>query len=246
MNIEILFEDDHLLAVNKPVGLMVHADGRSKEPTLADWFVAKYPALANVGEPMTLEPAPRTPHPIAISRPGIVHRLDQDTSGVILLAKDQKTFEHLKKQFQEREVRKVYNAFVYGNMKHERGVITRPIGKSKKDPRRYSAQRGARGVMRDAITQYRVLARGEGATYLELRPKTGRTHQIRVHMKALNHPVVCDGLYAPDLPPLLGFDRLALHAASLSFIHPEGKEITIEAPFPDDFLRALDSLKNKE
>ncbi|HXK40105.1 MAG TPA: RluA family pseudouridine synthase [Candidatus Paceibacterota bacterium] len=236
----ILYEDDHLLAVNKPAGLMVHTDGRSKEATLADWFVTKYPAATNVGEPTVSRIAGRETR---IERPGIVHRLDQDTSGVILLAKDQETFEHLKKQFQEREVTKVYSAFVYGNVKHERGVITRSIGKSKKDPRRRSAQRGARGVMRDAITQYRVLARGEGATYLELRPKTGRTHQIRVHMKALNHPVVCDGLYAPDMPPLLGFSRLALHAASLSFTHPDGREMTIEAPFPDDFVRAQKAIQ---
>jgi 23S rRNA pseudouridine1911/1915/1917 synthase len=240
---EILFEDEHVIAVNKPAGLMVHADGRSKEATLADWFVAKYPTAVDVGEPMVVQQTTDNGQQTTISRPGIVHRLDKETSGVILLAKDQPTFETLKAQFQEREVRKVYHAFVYGDVKHERGVITRPIGKSKKDPRRYSAQRGARGVLRDAVTQYRVLARGKGATYLEVRPKTGRTHQIRVHMKALNHPVVCDGLYAPDLPPLLGFNRLALHAASLSFMHPEGNEMTVEAPFPNDFVRAQKAIQ---
>jgi 23S rRNA pseudouridine1911/1915/1917 synthase len=233
----ILYEDEHIVAVNKPAGLMVHTDGRSDEKTLSDWFVAKYPAAATVGEPMETSDGRMLP------RPGIVHRLDKETSGVVLLVKDQETFTYLKQQFHDRAVRKVYNAFVHGNVKDDRGIINRPIGKSKKDPRRYSAQRGARGMLRDAITQYRVLARGSGATYLELRPKTGRTHQIRVHMKALNHPVVSDTLYAPDEPKLLGFERLALHAHSVSFIHPEGEEITIEAPLPKDFLEAEKAIR---
>ncbi len=228
----ILYEDDHILAVNKPSGLMVHADGRSNEQTLSDWFITKYPQAAAVGDPIEVS------DDTSPLRPGIVHRLDKETSGVILLPKDQATFEYLKERFKNREIRKVYNAFVYGNVKNERGIINRPIGKSRKDPRRQSAQRGARGELREAITQYRVLARGAGTTYLELRPKTGRTHQIRVHMKALNHPVVADGLYAPNEPKLLGFERLALHAHSLSFVHPNGSEITIEAPFPEDFLNA--------
>ena len=228
----ILYEDEHILAVDKPAGLMVHADGRSSEPTLADWFVARHPEAVAVGEPMEM------PDGTLIQRPGVVHRLDKETSGVVLLAKDQETFDYLKERFQEREIRKVYNAFVYGSVKHERGIINRPIGKSRKDPRRQSAQRGARGELRDAITHYRVLARGAGTTYLELRPKTGRTHQIRVHMKALNHPVVADALYAPNEAKLLGFERLALHAHSLSFVHPDGREITIEAPFPEDFVNA--------
>jgi 23S rRNA pseudouridine1911/1915/1917 synthase len=175
-----------------------------------------------------------------------VHRLDRDTSGAVVLAKDQETFLYLKDLFQKREVSKVYDAFVYGSVKNDRGAIDRPIGKSKKDPRRRVAGRGARGALRDAVTQYRVLARGGGATHLELRPKTGRTHQIRVHMKAIGHPVVCDALYAPQMPPLLGFERLALHAHSLSFIHPDGREITIEAPLPQDFLSARDALSRAQ
>jgi 23S rRNA pseudouridine1911/1915/1917 synthase len=233
----ILLENEHIVAVNKPAGLMVHADGRSSERTLADWFASRYPESAHVGESMERNDGTLIP------RPGIIHRLDQDTSGVILLAKDQETLEYFKERFQNREMRKVYNAFVYGNVKNDRGVINRPIGKSRRDPRRQSAQRGARGELRDAITQYRVLARGNGATYLELRPKTGRTHQIRVHMKALNHPVIADSLYAPREPKLLGFERLALHAASISFVDPEGKEITIEAPLPEDFIHAQKAIQ---
>ncbi len=236
MNPTILFENEHILAVNKPSGMLVHTDGRATEKTLSDWFVSRYPQAKDVGEPMETSTGALLP------RPGVVHRLDKDTSGVVLLAKDQETFLFLKNAFKNREIRKVYNTFVSGSVKDDRGVITRPIGKSKKDPRRYSAQRGARGAIRDAITQYRVIERGEGTTYLEVRPKTGRTHQIRVHMKALNHPVVCDSLYAPDEPARLGFKRLALHAREISFVDQEGNEHTIEAPLPEDFVRALESL----
>ena len=230
--ISVLYEDSHLLAVNKPSGLMVHGDARTSEPTLTDWLLEKYPKIASVGEPMTLQDGTK------IERPGIVHRLDKETSGVLLVAKTPEAFAHLKKQFQDRKTSKTYHAFVYGVVKEDRGVINRPIGKSKNDPRLWSAQRGARGTMRDAVTEYRVLRRGTDASYLEIFPKTGRTHQIRVHLKAVNHPVVCDRLYAPKREPLLGFNRLALHALRLSFTDVDGTERTVEAPLPEDFLWA--------
>jgi 23S rRNA-/tRNA-specific pseudouridylate synthase len=131
---------------------------------------------------------------------------------------------------------------VYGVVKKDRDIIDRPIGKSKSDPRLWSAQRGARGDMRSAQTEYTVLARGREHSYLELKPKTGRTHQIRVHLKAINHPVICDGLYAPKQHPALGFSRLALHAHTLSLILPSGQEKTVEAPLPEDFIEAEKAL----
>lgn len=231
MNIPILFEDDDLVVINKPSGVVVHGDGKSAEPTVADWFAQTYPKSIEVGEPAELSDGTIVP------RPGIVHRLDADTSGALILAKTQEAYTHLKAQFQERKMKKVYIAFVYGNVRDDRGIINRPIGKSRRDPRLRTAMRGARGMMRDAITHYRVVTRGDGVTELELRPKTGRTHQIRVHMQSMNHPVVCDPLYAPDREPLLGFGRLALHARSLSFTTPQGKELLIEAPLPEDFVR---------
>lgn len=235
MTVPTLYEDDHVVVVNKPSGLVVHSDGRTGEPTLADWVLEHYPGTKDVGEPLVRDG-------VTILRPGIVHRLDRDTSGVLVIAKDQKTFGHLKRQFQEREVTKVYHAFVYGDVKKDEGVIDRPIGKSKKDFRQWSAQRGARGEMREAITEYRVLGRGGGASYLEVRPATGRTHQIRVHLKAIHHPVVCDPLYAPKQPALLGLSRLALHASSLTFTLPSGKALTVEAPLSDDMRAALAAL----
>ncbi|MBX4187485.1 MAG: RluA family pseudouridine synthase [Candidatus Doudnabacteria bacterium] len=239
MNIEILFEDDNYVGVNKPAGLIVHADGKTEEPSLVDWILEKYPEMKEVGEAW-LNPEGQT-----IYRPGIVHRLDRETSGVLVIAKNQKSFEDLKKQFQERETEKIYNAFVYGVMDEEDGVIDRAIGKSNKDFRMWSAQRGARGELRDAITVYKVLKTSKqegGLSYLEVSPKTGRTHQIRVHLKAINHPVIGDSLYAPKRDFALGFKRLALHARSLTFKTLEKKEITIEAPLPEDFERGLKEL----
>ena len=229
----VLYEDEDILALNKPSGLAVHGDGRNPRATLADWILQKYPAIVGIGEPM------RKGGGEEIARPGIVHRLDRETSGVILVAKTKASFEYLKEAFQERRVEKKYLAFVHGIIKEEDGVINRPIGTSRKDFRLRSAQRGAKGVMRDAITEYRVLKRGDMVTYVEVSPKTGRTHQIRVHFKAINHPVVADRLYAPKHAELLGFTRLALHAHSISFIARSGARITVEAPLPPDFQAAL-------
>lgn len=232
-SIKILYEDKDILALDKPAGLVVHSDGRTKEPSLADWILKKYPKLKSVGEPTMLADGRD------IVRPGIVHRLDRDTSGVIVIAKNQKAFLHLKEQFQSRQVKKFYRAFVYGEMKDDRGIIDRPIGKSPSDFRQWSATRGAKGEMREALTRYRVIARGRGVSYIEAMPQTGRTHQIRVHLKAINHPVIGDELYAAGRRPLLGFKRLALHALRIHFTLPDGKPMEVEAPLPEDFEGAI-------
>ena len=228
----ILFEDGEMIALEKPAGLMVHPDGYSDEQTLADWILEQYPALEDVGEPLEIKNNAR------IMRPGIVHRLDKETSGVMVIAKTHESYANLKQQFAEHTVRKTYRAFVYGALADERGIINRAIGKSKSDFRLWSAQRGARGLLREARTDFRVLSRGSSASYVEVYPKTGRTHQIRVHFKAIYHPVVCDGLYAPDSPCLLGFTRLALHAVSLTAVSLEGKERTFSAALPQEFIDA--------
>lgn len=242
MKISVLHEDKNYIIINKPAGLVVHSDGKTKEPALTEWILQNYPKMEKVGEPM------RTPTGEEIPRPGIVHRLDRDTSGVLVIAKNAAAFEDLKKKFQDREVQKTYHAFVYGNMKEEEGTIDRPIGRSNKDFRMWSAQRGARGELREAITHFKVLGRSvdeksdaenANVTFVEIEPKTGRTHQIRVHFKAINHPVVCDPLYAPKQPSLLGFDRLALHSRSIKFTSLDGKEIEVEAPYSTDFKKAV-------
>ena len=236
MTVEKLYEDEDILAIYKPSGVLVHSDGESAEETIADWFLKEYPDSHDVGEPG------QDRHGNAVERAGIVHRLDRETSGTLLLAKTEKGFLHLKKQFQDPSIRKTYHAFVYGEMKEEQGVIDRPIGRSAQDFRLRSAQRGARGALRDAITEFTVLQKGNGYSFLELHPKTGRTHQIRTHLKAINHPVVCDALYAPKRECALGFDRLALHASMIEFENIAGKRVVAEAPLPPSFLKAKTAL----
>jgi 23S rRNA pseudouridine1911/1915/1917 synthase len=230
--IKILYEDEEVLCIDKPAGLIVHPDGKRDEVSVASWVLRNFPQMKEVGEPLIInDPNSKIP----IIRPGIVHRIDKDTSGVLILAKNQISFEFLKKQFQDREIEKTYHAFVYGNFEERDGIIDRPIARSRSDFRQWSAQRGARGEARDAITHYKVLVSKKEVSFLELSPKTGRTHQIRVHLKAINHPVVCDKLYASKGLPLLGFKRLALHAHKLIFKSVSGKSIEVTSPYPADF-----------
>lgn len=243
VNPTILYEDTELLVINKPAGLIVHSDGRTTEPSVAEWALAAYPSLANVGEPWT------SPQGEVIARPGIVHRLDRDTSGVLVLAKTQEAYEFLKKQFQERSLEKKYRAFVYGHPREESGVIEAEIVRIRALPPRWGvAREGEEKKHRAAITEWRVLSRGadpmtgEKATLIEAEPKTGRTHQIRVHLKHVNHPVVCDSLYAKGRPCILGFSRTALHALSLTLTLSSGERRTFEAPLPSDFAEGLQQL----
>ncbi len=237
MNIPILYEDDEVLAVNKPAGLVVHPDGRTKEPTLADWLIEKYPSIRGVGETISLTNGG------VIEKWGIVHRIDRDTSGVLLVAKTQESFLNLKSQFQARAIKKSYRTIVNGVFKETTGTINKPIGRSTSDFRKWSAEYGARGELREAVTEYKVLgvgtAEGSKLSYLEVNPHTGRTHQIRVHLKAVGHSILCDKLYAPKSPCLLGFDRIALHAFSVVFKGLSGAEHTVKAPLPEDFKVAL-------
>ncbi len=243
MDIRILYEDTDIVAVDKPAGLVVHPDGKTEEPALTDWILEHYPKTKNVGELQG-----------EIVRPGIVHRLDRGTSGVLLIAKTKKGHTCLKEQFQNQLMAKKYLAFVHGDMKDAYGIINKPIGKSPTDFRRWSAGRGARGEMRPAETWWTLIAVGritssenqEKYSFVEVEPKTGRTHQIRVHFKAIQHPVACDGLYAPDKVvsdcARLGLQRTALHAASITFANCAGKKVTVQSPFPDDMKGVLNEL----
>lgn len=232
----VIYEDKDIIVVNKPAGLAVHADGRHERSTLVDWLAVNYPELQGVGEEQTLSDG------TIIDRPGIVHRIDRETSGALVVARTQKAFDFLKKQFQNREVKKVYRAFVYGPLKEERGIIDKAIGSARGGLGPRTATR-PHGVQRDAQTAYRVIHNGKGAAYVEAFPKTGRTHQIRVHFSAIQHPIVCDKLYAPGREALLGFSRLALHALSLSLTHPDGRAVLFEAPLPEDFVEGERQLR---
>jgi len=237
---EIIYEDKDILAVNKPAGLLVHGDGRSGEKTFADWLIQNYPETKNVGDLPAGEQA-------AEFRPGIVHRLDKNTSGILLAAKNQKAFEHLKKLFQKKEIRKKYVALVLGEVKREKGAIDLPIGKSKKDFRKKASAGKLAGKIREAVTEYEVLEKFPGFTLVEARPKTGRTHQIRAHFKAIGHPLACDSLYGPknqECPD--GLNRHFLHAASLEFVSPDGSRIMLEADLPEDLEKTLSFLRKLE
>lgn len=260
-DVEVLYEDADCIAVNKPAGLMVHPDGRSEGPFLTDWVKGKYPETMNVGEPIKLTSGE------VLHRPGIVHRLDRDTTGVLVIARNAAAHAFLKEQFQGRTIAKKYLTFVWGEIKEEFGTINRPIGRSANDFPRWSAQRGARGEMREAETYWTRLWTGvadvemvkkdkkgksvgteivsEKFSFIQAEPKTGRTHQIRVHFQSTNHPVVSDEMYAPNRPQALGFTRQALHAWSIEFTTLEGKKVKVTAPLPPDFVAAMKSLDIK-
>lgn len=235
MELPILYEDEHVVAVHKPAGVMTHPDGRSEEKTVSDWFAAHYPASAQVGEAQVLQDG------TSLLRPGIVHRLDRETSGVLVLTKTHEAHTFLKNAFANREVHKEYLAFVYGVPKERKGRIEFSIGRSRKDFRLRSAQPKAKGTLREAVTEYEVRADNGSNALLLLRPLTGRTHQIRVHLKAIHHPVVGDALYAPGKGFALSLQRLALHAYRLDIPLLEGGRIRIEAPIPDS-LKTPDTL----
>ncbi len=268
-SIKILYEDKDVLVIHKPAGLIVHSDGRIKEPTVVEWILKNYPKIKGVGDknevgskkyevrgkgkfPNSEFRIHNSAEDSANLRPGIVHRLDRETSGALIIAKNQEAFYAFKHQFKKQEVHKTYHAFVYGRMKNDDGLIDRPISRSRANPVLWSATRGRKGEEREAITEYRVLGRmnakvgREGKdefTFVELSPRTGRTHQLRVHLKAINYPIVSDRLYAQSREPALGFKRLALHSRAISFLLPTGKRITVEAPYPADFKKALKSFK---
>ena len=235
----ILYEDADILAVNKPAGLLTHSDGRTKVKTLSEWLVKKFPEAKAVGELLTMSDGEET------DRSGIVHRLDKETSGVILLAKTQEGFICLKEQFQNHQIKKTYHAFIVGVPRIERGIMDHPIGKSGTDFRARSASFGAKGETREAITQYMVkkTAKMKDGSYsfVFAMPKTGRTHQIRAHFKALGHPIVGDTLYG-KAGNTLGFSRTALHSFAVEFQNCAGDKIRVEAPYPKDFETALEQL----
>lgn len=235
----ILAESAHWVAVAKPAGWLTHPDGRlpARAPALSDWFVARYPEAVGVGEPARLPSGEEVP------RPGVVHRLDRETSGVVLLARTAEGYAHLKHAFAERQVDKRYRAFAWGNVKDDELTLRMAIGRARGDFRKRSATPAARGELREAETHVAVLGRlvvdGERAVFVEAKPITGRTHQIRAHLAAAHHPVVGDKLYAPGRPFALGFERVALHAFRVAFPDLDGSRREVEAPYPADFAAAV-------
>ncbi len=233
----VLLETKDFLVLNKPSGLMVHSDGKKDVPTLTDWIISKYPEMKDVGEPVRFNDE-------EIDRPGIVHRLDEETSGVLIVTKTKEAFAHFKKQFMDRIIEKEYHAFLWDHFKEKEGIINEPIGRNKNDFRRRHAGRGLRGEAKEAITKWQVESEfvdenNQKFSFVRLFPKTGRTHQLRVHMKFIQRPIVSDSLYAPSKQDALGFSRVALHARKISFLDLEGHKVEAVAPYPSDFARAV-------
>ncbi len=245
MKIPIIYEDSELLIINKPAGVKVHASGSKEEPDLTDWILQNHPELKGVGEPI------ETQNERKIFRSGIVHRIDKETSGVLIISKTENTLEYLKTEFKERNVQKTYNCFVYGEPSPARGKIDAPIARSPKDFRKKSTFLSAKGKKRDAVTEYKILKTNKKFSFLEVLPKTGRTHQIRVHLKSIGCPIICDPLYflksekkilKKEGKCPLGFNRLALHARDISFRAPGGKKFMIDSDLPEDFEKALNQI----
>jgi 23S rRNA pseudouridine1911/1915/1917 synthase len=220
--IEVLYEDADVIAINKPAGMVVHTGAGRDSGTLVNAVLHRFGKLSGVAGDL---------------RPGIVHRLDRFTSGVILVARNDAAHRHLAEQFASRQVEKIYVALVHGNVKNDQGRITTPISR---DPVRRIRMTARLAHGRQAITSYEVQKRFEASTLLEVKIGTGRTHQIRVHLASIRHPVVGDKLYGA---PASALGRYFLHARQITFTSPgSGHRITVSAPLPPDLENYLGTL----
>ena len=246
IKLNILYEDADVLVINKPAGLSVHPRQDKNglpllsevDSTLVSGLLAYYPLIANVGD-----------HPLL--RPGLVHRLDKDTSGVMIIAKNQTSFNWLKAQFKEKGVTKKYIALVHGSLKEKQGTIKTLLARAIENP---TKQKVAKQGGKEAITQYKVIREFKNYTLLEASPQTGRLHQIRVHLAHIGHPVVGDAKYGQrlksdfkgraksDFSELL--NRQFLHAQELKIMLPDGQKKTFSAPLPTNLNAVLRALEN--
>lgn len=227
MKIPVMHEDENLLVIEKPAGIQAHPDAHEKGNTIVNWLMAEYPEIKDVHDDSAG----------AILRPGIVHRLDRDTSGVMVIAKNMKTFNALKKLFQDGKVSKTYLAIVHGRPEQKKGSIDKPLAKAANYKRQTIASGRTRTTIKGAVTEYEVVKEFAEYSLVEARPKTGRTHQIRVHLWSIGHPVVGDDLYKPKDASKMAIKakRQLLHAAQLSF-SLGGKDFDFDSRPPSDFM----------
>lgn len=281
MKIKVLFENKNLLVLDKPAGFVVHGDGKGvgeanehlfrakrdkenkkeKQKLISDYILKNYKKIKGVGENLIIEVGGKK---VEIQKPGIVHRLDKDTTGCLIIAKNQSSFENLKNQFQNRKIKKEYVALVWGHIKNDTGIIDTQIARSKSDFRKKEVvvqHRGEnsgvqmhRGEEREAMTRYKVLKKivvfGEKLTLVSYLPETGRMHQLRIHSKSIGHPIVGDHLYGGTNVQKEKFEkkffkdekkvRQLLHARTISFFAPDsGELVKVESPIPKDFRSEL-------
>ena len=227
--LEIFYEDEDLLVVNKPKGMVVHPAPGNSDGTLVNALLFHCKgSLSGIG---------------GVLRPGIVHRIDKDTSGLLVVAKNDAAHQGLSSQLSTHSMTRVYQAVVYGSFAQDVGEVDAPIGRSEKDRKKMAV---TNKNSKSAVTGYRVVTRYRGFTHLELRLKTGRTHQIRVHMASIGHPVAGDPVYGPRAV-IRELGGQCLHAGTLGFIHPRtGEYLEFEAPLPAYFTDFLHKLQKEE
>lgn len=226
MALDIVYEDDDLMIINKPSGMVVHPSFGHYSNTLVNGLLAYTNKLSsNNGD----------------IRPGIVHRIDKDTSGLLMIAKNDKAHENLSKQLKDKTLSRVYIALVSGKINHDTGLIDAPIGRDKNDRKKMSV---TNQNAKEAITYFKVLERYKNATLIECKLKTGRTHQIRVHLNYIKHPIINDPVYGNN-KKVTSFGQM-LHAKSLSFIHPvSNRKMTFSCDAPKEFHDILNKYKNE-
>jgi 23S rRNA pseudouridine1911/1915/1917 synthase len=241
MDLEILYEDEDIAVINKPSGMVVHPGKGNTSKTLANGILHHFNHLSNVN---------------GLTRPGIVHRLDKDTSGLILIAKSNSAHNILSEQFKNRQVKKEYYALTWGLWKEKEGQIDKPLQRDRKDPTRFCISLNGK----KSVTKFQVFKEFQHSSLIKFFPKTGRTHQIRVHSASLGHPIFGDEKYGGGLSKTKGFineystayqklmcnfDRYGLHAKQLEFFHPRSKSlINFESKLPTEFIKLVKELEN--
>ena len=226
IDLDIIYEDQEIIIINKPVGLIVHPVKGNKTHTLVNALLAHTEKLGNINGTI---------------RPGIVHRLDKNTSGTIVVAKSKKSLNDLLKQFKKRDTEKIYHTILKGNLPYNSGTIDAPIGR---DPKNRTKMAVIKNNSKKAVSKFKVLKRFKNYTYVEVNLKTGRTHQIRVHFSHLGYPIIGDEKYGSK-EKKFGLDYQLLHAYKLGFYHPSSKKwVEFKAKLPKKFKEILKILKN--
>lgn len=228
---KIIFKNVNFVVIDKPAGVQVHPSEKNETDTLVSGLLYKFPEIGTVGD----EPQ---------NRPGIVHRLDKDTSGVMLVARNQKTFQKLKEKFANHEIQKTYWALTHGKLENKKGIIDKPLARARNYKKQTIANEKTKTTIREALTEYEVLKEMEKYSLVELKPKTGRTHQIRIHLSSLGHPIVGDEKYKlRNIKTKKSVARHLLHAKKIKF-DLDGQNFEFEVGLPEDFLRFLEKQEN--